>query len=324
MSKESKPIASLSLDLDNKWSYMKTHGDSGWQSFPSYLDVLIPRVLDFLSERGLTITFFVVGQDAALAKNHEALAQLAREGHEIGNHSFHHEPWLHLHSEAEIEQELAEAEIQIQNATGQKVVGFRGPGFTFSPDILKVLKRRGYLYDASTLPTYLGPLARAYYFMSARLPEEEKERRKTLFGKWSDGKRPIKPYQLSVNGGTLTEIPVTTMPGFKTPIHLSYILYLGMFSQALALTYFRTALALCRASNVTPSILLHPLDFLGATDEKDLSFFPGMRMPTDKKLNIVALALDTLRSQFEVKTLRDHALAVAQERDNVVDGSSPT
>jgi hypothetical protein len=23
---------------------------------------------------------------------------------------------------------------------------------------------RGYLYDASTLPTYLGPLARAYYF----------------------------------------------------------------------------------------------------------------------------------------------------------------
>src|SRR5215510_7106581 len=59
-----KPIASLSLDLDNQWSYMKTHGDPGWDSFPSYLDILIPRVLHFLQEWNLTITFFIVGQDA--------------------------------------------------------------------------------------------------------------------------------------------------------------------------------------------------------------------------------------------------------------------
>ena len=32
-----KPLASLSLDLDNQWSYMKTHGDPGWESLPSYL-----------------------------------------------------------------------------------------------------------------------------------------------------------------------------------------------------------------------------------------------------------------------------------------------
>ena len=38
-----RPIASLSLDLDNKWSYMKTHGDQGWEAFPSYLDAVVPR-----------------------------------------------------------------------------------------------------------------------------------------------------------------------------------------------------------------------------------------------------------------------------------------
>ncbi len=41
-----KPVASLSLDLDNQWSYMKTHGDAGWESFPSYLDIVVPRVLE--------------------------------------------------------------------------------------------------------------------------------------------------------------------------------------------------------------------------------------------------------------------------------------
>ena len=68
-----KPIASLSLDLDNKWSYMKTHGDAGWESFPSYLDLLVPRVLAFLKERNLKITFFIVGQDAALEKNRDGI-----------------------------------------------------------------------------------------------------------------------------------------------------------------------------------------------------------------------------------------------------------
>ena len=67
-----QPIASLSLDLDNKWSYMKTHGDRGWESFPSYLDVVVPRFLGLLDELGLRITVFVVGQDAALAQNRAA------------------------------------------------------------------------------------------------------------------------------------------------------------------------------------------------------------------------------------------------------------
>src|SRR3982750_647036 len=93
-----KNIASLSLDLDNKWSYMKTHGDAGWETYPSYLDVVVPRALQFLKERGLSITFFIVGQDAALQVNREAIASIAAAGHEIGNHSFSHEPWLHLYS----------------------------------------------------------------------------------------------------------------------------------------------------------------------------------------------------------------------------------
>src|ERR1700728_4195386 len=105
-----KPIASLSLDLDNKWSYMKTHGDVGWDAYPSYFDLLIPRVLEQLRRHDLTITFFVVGQDAVLEKNQATLASLSAAGHEIGNHSFKHEPWLHLYTDEEIEIELRTAQ----------------------------------------------------------------------------------------------------------------------------------------------------------------------------------------------------------------------
>ncbi|MBZ0304329.1 MAG: polysaccharide deacetylase family protein, partial [Anaerolineae bacterium] len=221
-----KPLASLSLDLDNKWSYMKTHGDPNWESFPTYLEIVVPRVLEFLRERNLKITFFVVGQDAALDKNHAALRSLAEAGHEIGNHSFNHEPWLHLYSEADIEAELRQAQEHIERVTGHKPIGFRGPGFSLSLGTLKVLKRLGYLYDCSTFPTYLGPLARMYYFMTAKLTPEEKKERAKLFGTLSEGMRPNKPYQWQLEGGDLVEIPVTTMPVLKVPIHVSYVLYL--------------------------------------------------------------------------------------------------
>jgi peptidoglycan-N-acetylglucosamine deacetylase len=225
---------------------MKTHGDAGWESFPSYLDIVVPRVLQFMKELNQTITFFIVGQDAALEKNHDALASLAAAGHEIGNHSFHHEPWLHLYTEQQIEDEIARAEEHIERATGQRTTGFRGPGFSCSETLLNVLKRRGYKYDCSTFPTYLGPLARAYYFATAKLTPEEREKRKALFGKFSEGLRPLKPYQWQLPAGELIEIPVTTLPLFKVPIHISYILYASGFSPALAKMYFRTALQFCK------------------------------------------------------------------------------
>ena len=50
-----KPLASLSLDLDNLWSYLKIHGDPAWEALPSYLGVAVPRVLGFLAERGLLL-----------------------------------------------------------------------------------------------------------------------------------------------------------------------------------------------------------------------------------------------------------------------------
>lgn len=310
----SKPLASLSLDLDNQWSYMKTHGDPGWEAFPSYLDIVVPRVLDFLEQRGLRITFFIVGQDAALPENYAAIRAIAEAGHEIANHSFHHEPWLHLYSAEQFEADLAQAEEHIERVTGQRPIGFRGPGYSLSPEVLRVLTLRGYQYDASTLPTILGPLARAYYTMSARLSPEEREQRKLLFGKLQEGFRPIQPYRWQIDGldRELLEIPVTTMPLLRIPMHLSYILYLSRFSSGLARSYFRLAMALCRLTQTGPSLLLHPLDFLGCEDVRELSFFPAMDLPAGRKTGLVGDVLAIYRDHFTIVPLVEHAQALSQ------------
>ena len=306
-----KTIASLSLDLDNQWSYMKTHGDAGWETFPSYLDVVVPRVLQFLKERGLKITFFIVGQDAALEKNREAISSIAAAGHEIGNHSFNHEPWLHLYSKEELIEEFDKTEKALADVTGKRPVGFRGPGYSLSPTVLEVLAERGYEYDCSTLPTYIGPLARAYYFFkSPEMSDEERNKRNKLFGKFSDGFQKLKPFTWNIDGKSLVEIPVTTMPVFKFPIHASYIIYISTFSKTLARVYWRTAIEMCRMTKTQMSLLLHPLDFLSGEDVPELKFFPAMNLPIEKKMEFVGEILEVFADKFEVVNIQKHAVSV--------------
>jgi peptidoglycan-N-acetylglucosamine deacetylase len=295
--------AALSLDLDNQWAYMKTHGDRGWESFPSYLDIVVPRALEMLASHNLRITFFIVGQDAALDRNARSLQAIAHHGHEVGNHSFHHEPWLHRRSAAEIDDELQQAEMSIERATGVHPRGFRGPGFVRSTTLLSALKRRGYAYDASTLPTFIGPLARAYYFKTAKLDHKSKMERVDLFGSFSDAFEPNKRHFVETDDGPIQEIPVTTMPGLRIPIHISYVLYLATISRGLAEWYFSTAIHLCRITRTEPSILLHPLDFIDERECPALRFFPAMSIPAQTKLKIVEKALRVLADAFYVGPL---------------------
>jgi hypothetical protein len=302
-----KPICSLSLDLDNEWTYMKSHGDPGWENFPSYLDLVVPRFLKVLGKFGWRITVFVVGQDAALERNHEALQKIVGAGHEIGNHSFNHDTWLHLYSTQEIGDEIIRAEEAIEGATGRRPRGFRGPGYSLSRETLEVLAKRNYLYDASTLPTFLGPLARAYLFFKSGLRNYEKNKRKKLFGNLRDGLRPIRPYLWELGNDTLLEIPVTTMPIFRLPIHFSYLLYISTFSPQLAQIYFKAALRLCRFAGVEPSLLLHPLDFLGNDDVSSLGFFPAMNCSKSEKKTWLAQSLQAVCDSHTVTPLEHFA-----------------
>src|SRR5919201_676635 len=278
-----KPLASLSLDADDLWSYLKTHGDPAWERRPSYLARFFPRALDVFDELELKITFFIIGFDAA---------------------------------RAELEDDIARAEEAILAATGQRPLGFRGPGFSWCPTLFEVLERRGYRYDASTLPTYLGPLARLYFLWTAQLTPEERKRRSALFGSFRDGLRPVHPYHWQLGERrSLLEIPVTTIPVVKVPFHMCHLLYLSRFSTALMSAYLRTAILACRAMRVEPSFLLHPLDIMGGDEVRELAFFPGMDLPSRRKVELFKRVLRTLGEHFELVPMGAHASALLAKNE---------
>ncbi len=306
-----RPLASLSLDLDNLWSYLKVQGNPEWRALPSFLDRAVPRILAYLASRDATITFFLVGQDAAREEHREALQAIAAAGHEIGNHSFHHEPWVASAPFQEADREIARAHEAIALATGREPCGFRGPGFATSPALLAALRSRGYRYDASCVPTFVGPLARWYYLRAAKLRGPERRKRAALFGRFRDVAAPNRAHAKATPYGRIVEVPVTTMPWTRLPIHLSYVHYLDGLSPKAADAYFATALDLCRATGTAPSLLLHPLDFLGGDDVPELRFFPAMDRCGERKTAATARFVDAYLRRFEVVPMLRHAESVA-------------
>lgn len=310
-------VASVSLDADNLWSYKRTHGDADWIDRPSYLMPLAGRMEEFFAAHQIEPTVFVVGADATAADGPDFISALVDMGCEVGNHSFEHEPWLHLYSPQQLLEEIKRSEDAIISAGAPKPRGFRAPGFSMSPDLMHALVELDYDYDCSVLATWIGPIARQYYLRTNKdLTAEEREQRKGLFGAWSDVSLPNKGFTWKDAGPDgrpmmLTEIPVTVFPMARVPMHASYVIYLSGYSMPLAKAYVKASLAACRMTGTEPSLLLHPLDLLDAGDAPGLQFFPGMNLALSRKREVLDLLLTEMKKHYRVGNMAEHARATA-------------
>jgi peptidoglycan-N-acetylglucosamine deacetylase len=85
---------------------------------------LTPKLLDLLAAHHIKATFFVIGEN--VAAHPEIVARAAREGHEIGNHSWSH-PNLGKMADTGVRRELHRTEDIIRNATGTRPTLLRPP-----------------------------------------------------------------------------------------------------------------------------------------------------------------------------------------------------
>src|ERR1700758_76349 len=85
---------------------------------------LTPKLLDLLAARHIKVTFFVIGEN--VAEHPEIVARAAREGHEIGNHSWSHPNFGKMGDES-VRSQLQRTDDAIKNATGERPTLMRPP-----------------------------------------------------------------------------------------------------------------------------------------------------------------------------------------------------
>ena len=202
-----------------------------------------------------------------------------------------------------------------QKATGVSPVGFRGPGFSFSPTLLAIIETAWLPLRCLHLSHVSWPAGSHYYFATANgLTESQHKNAPDYlepFPKAYAPYRPIAGKRMPARSwksrlqrcrfSRFRSMPVTccTSPaiasGWRNPI-------------------FAAPFACIEWTATEPSLLLHPLDFLGSDDTRQLDFFPAMSMLSRDKLSLMNSFFDTLMDSFSLLPMGRHAEAISRRR----------
>lgn len=90
-----------------------------------------PAVLDLLARHGVRATFFCIGE--RVARYPELARRIAREGHEIGNHTEHHRYVFSLFGPSAMRREIAQAQASISAVCQVMPRFFRAPAGLRNP-----------------------------------------------------------------------------------------------------------------------------------------------------------------------------------------------
>ena len=123
-----------------------------WSNFEPRYEQNTLKTLDLLDEFKVKATFFVLGWIAE--QNPKLIREIVSRGHEAASRGFYHRSLRHLTPD-EFREDLRRANNALENAGGQKIIGYRAAEkLTYEKDawVLDILAEEGLVYDASFLP----------------------------------------------------------------------------------------------------------------------------------------------------------------------------
>lgn len=115
-------------------------------------DDTFAKLLDDLDRYNIKATFFCLGKLAQ--ERPDVIRRIADRGHEVGCHSNEH-TWLTKMDEQTLKVDTSEAIKTLEDVSGQKVVSYRAPAFSVTPEnrwALRVLAECGIENDSSIFP----------------------------------------------------------------------------------------------------------------------------------------------------------------------------
>jgi polysaccharide deacetylase family protein (PEP-CTERM system associated) len=124
-----------------------------WSNFEPRYEQNTLKTLDLLDRNDTKATFFVLGWIAE--QNPKLLREIVARGHEVASRGFYHRSLSSL-TDDEFREDLRRTSRAIENACGQKVMGYRAAEkLSFEKDawVLDILADEGFVYDASFIPS---------------------------------------------------------------------------------------------------------------------------------------------------------------------------
>jgi len=140
----------LTFDFDamSVWLNLKERSPTSISRGEFGARVGIWRILTLLGTHDIKTTFFVPGHTADTYP--EIVRKIHENGHEIAHHGYCHESPADLKYEEEVAI-LDKGISSLKAITGKRPLGYRSPSWETSPNTLKLLLERSFIYDSSTM-----------------------------------------------------------------------------------------------------------------------------------------------------------------------------
>lgn len=145
----------LSVDVE-EWfqvgAFEHVIAKADWDGLDSRVAYNTGKVLDLFGETGVKATFFTLGWVAE--RNPALIRRIADEGHEVASHGWDHDRVFTMTADA-FRADLERARIALEDASGQRVTGYRAPSFSIdqrTPWAHQILAEQGYAYSSSVAP----------------------------------------------------------------------------------------------------------------------------------------------------------------------------
>lgn len=145
----------LSVDVE-EWfqvgAFERVIAKADWDGLDSRVAYNTGKVLDLFGETGVKATFFTLGWVAE--RNPALIRRIADEGHEVASHGWDHDRVFTMTADA-FRADLERARIALEDASGQRVTGYRAPSFSIdqrTPWAHQILAEQGYAYSSSVAP----------------------------------------------------------------------------------------------------------------------------------------------------------------------------
>jgi polysaccharide deacetylase family protein (PEP-CTERM system associated) len=151
----STPPSVFTVDVE-EWFHIldvpSTPSIDQWDRQESRVEASFRRMLDLFAEKQVRTTLFFLGW---VAERHPQLVrEAAAQDHEIASHGYAHE-LVYKHDRRHFTEDVRRAKCIIEDASGQRVLGYRAPGFSAtkeSPWFFEALAETGHVYDSSIWP----------------------------------------------------------------------------------------------------------------------------------------------------------------------------
>jgi hypothetical protein len=301
-------LASISIDLDGLPHYAALHGLSpevvSAEARGLVHRVAVPRFAELVEGAGGRGTLFVIGSEVD-ADARPPLEGVLRRGHELASHSFGHDYALSRAPASDIDRDLARAQEVLLSLGAVAPFGFRAPGYTLSPALLRAVVARGHAYDASIFPAAPYWAAKALTLGWLRV---QGRRSAAILDSPRVLLAPRLPYRPDPErperrgSAPLLELPMSVTPAARVP-------FIGTFVVLAPWPLVRAAYARLRGEPFL-SLELHAVDLLGPEDGLPAELTraqPDLGLSGATKLARLREVLEWLTRDFRLVPLREAA-----------------